>query len=99
MDDYHNFNKNLVIEFEKYCNKKSISINDGSLNWWKMNCKRFKFIGNTLLLQKYLSALASSVYSKRSFSEIGLVYEAKRSKLHPENAEQLLLIYHNINTF
>lgn len=69
------------------------------LSWWKINFESFPLIGNKLLLQKYLSAPASSVYSERSFSEAGLVYEAKRNRLQPQNAEQLLFIHHNINKF
>lgn len=99
LDDYQNFNKDLVVEFEKYCSMNCISIDDDPCSWWKVHCTSFPLIGNKLLLQKYLSAPASSVYSERSFSEAGLVYEAKRSRLMPENAEQLLFIHHNINKF
>lgn len=28
LDDYHNFNKDLVVEFEKYCNMKCVSIDE-----------------------------------------------------------------------
>ncbi|XP_060878631.1 zinc finger BED domain-containing protein 4-like [Metopolophium dirhodum] len=73
LDDYHNFNKDLVVEFEKYCNMKCVSIEEDPLSWWKINFESFPLIGNKLLLQKYLSAPASSVYSERSFSEAGLV--------------------------
>jgi len=99
LDDYHNFNKDLVVEFEKYCNMKCVSIDEDPLSWWKINFESFPLIGNKLLLKKYLSAPASSVYSERSFSEAGLVYEAKRNRLQPQNAEQLLFIHHNINKF
>ncbi|XP_060881933.1 E3 SUMO-protein ligase ZBED1-like [Metopolophium dirhodum] len=99
LDDYHNFNKDLVVEFEKYCNMQCVSIDEDPLSWWKINVKSFPLIGNKLLLQKYLSVPASSVYSERSFSEAGLVYEAKRNRLQPQNAEQLLFLHHNINKF
>jgi zinc finger BED domain-containing protein 4 len=99
LDDYHNFNRVLVVEFEKYCNMKCISIDDDPLGWWKINFESLPLIGNKLLIQKYLSAPASSVYSERSFSEAGLVYEAKINRLQPQIAEQLLFVHHNINKF
>jgi len=97
LDDYHSFNRVLlVVEFEKYCNMKCISIDDDPLSWWKIHFESLPLIENKLLIQKYLSAPASSVYSKRSFSVAGLVYEAKSNRLQPQNAEQLLFVHHYI---
>lgn len=101
LDDYTDFNKDLVAEYETYCNVESVPINGDPLGWWSSQKKndKYPYIGNMQLLQKYLSAPASSVYSERSFSEAGLVYEAKRSQLHPEKAEQISFLHHNLNKF
>ena len=48
------------------------------------------------LARRYLSAPVSSVYSERLFSEMGQVYERKRSRLTPKNAEGLLMLHHNM---
>ena len=48
------------------------------------------------LAQKYLAAPISSVYSERLFSEMGQIYEKKRSRLRPTTAEGLLFLHHNM---
>ena len=48
------------------------------------------------LAKKVLSAPASSVYSERLFSEMGNLYEKKRSWLRPYAAENLLFLHHNM---
>jgi len=101
LDDYTDFNKDLVAEYETYCSIESVPINCDPLGWWSSQKKndKYPYIGNKLLLQKYLSVRASSVYPERSFSEAGLVYEAKRSQLHSEKTEQILFLHHNLNKF
>ena len=51
------------------------------------------------LARKALSAPVSSVYSERLFSEMGQVYEKKRSRLRPDSAESLLFLHHNMQRF
>ena len=63
--------------------------------WWSGNANRYKVLSK--FATKYLSAPCSSVYSERLFSEAGLVYENKRSRLLPINAERFVLIHHNFN--
>ena len=48
------------------------------------------------LAKKVLSAPSTSIYSERLFSEVGDIYEAKRSRLLPNTAENLLFLHHNI---
>ena len=65
----------------------------GVLSWWNSNkkihlsCQAFK---------RYLSALPSSVYSERLFSEAGNLYENKQNRLLPKTSEKLLYLYHSL---
>ena len=51
------------------------------------------------LARQHLAAPISSVYSERLFSEMGQVYEQKRCRLRPDNAESLLFLHHNMVRF
>ena len=51
------------------------------------------------LARQHLAAPISSVYSERLFSEMGQVYEQRRSRLRPDNAECLLFLHHNMVRF
>lgn len=62
--------------------------------WWAANAKEFPILAK--FAQIYLSAPCSSVYSDRLFSEAGLIYENKRNRLLPKNAENLVFIHHNL---
>lgn len=62
--------------------------------WWSVNSNQYPQLAKFARI--YLGAPASSVYSERLFSEAGLVYEAKRSRLLPTNAENLVFIHHNL---
>ncbi|KAH9641800.1 hypothetical protein HF086_005340 [Spodoptera exigua] len=62
--------------------------------WWAANAKQFPIL--VKFAQIYLSSPCSSVYSERLFSEAGLVYENKRKRLLPKNAENLVFIHHNL---
>ncbi|CAH0698531.1 unnamed protein product [Spodoptera exigua] len=62
--------------------------------WWAANAKQFPIL--VKFAQIYLSSPCSSVYSERLFSEAGLVYENKRNRLLPKNAENLVFIHHNL---
>ena len=62
--------------------------------WWSENSQRFP--GLTKIAQKYLCAPPTSVPSERLFSGAGNIYDDKRNRLAPENAETLLFIKNNI---
>ena len=55
--------------------------------------------GSKRMQQLTITAPPSSVYSERFFSEMGQVYEKKRSRLRPELAENLLFLHHNMIRF
>lgn len=62
--------------------------------WWSANAKQYPKL--TKFVKMYMSSPCSSVYSERLFSEAGLVYEEKRNRLLPANAEKLVFINHNL---
>ncbi|KAF2892578.1 hypothetical protein ILUMI_13595 [Ignelater luminosus] len=84
---------------DKYLNMKILKRTDNPFAWWATHKSKFsKCI--VKLAAKYLSASASSVYSKRLFSEAGDVYEEKRNRLLPKDAEKLIFctITHHLLT-
>lgn len=87
-------NYNIREELEMYLNLSLINRTDNPISWWKE--KKEVFPKLTEMSLKFLSTPASSVYSERSFSEAGNIYDDTRSRLLPENAEKLLFIHHNL---
>lgn len=83
-----------IEEFENYLREPLQERLSDPLVWWKDH--QFVLPNLTKISKQYLSAPASSVYSERSFSEMGNIYEEKRSRLTPQNAEKLLFIHHNL---
>ena len=63
-------------------------------HWWGDNSKRFPNLAK--IAQKYLCAPPTSVPSERLFSGAGNIYDEKRNRLTPENAEILLFIKNNM---
>ena len=64
------------------------------MKWWKTYCVQLPFL--SLLARKYLCIPATSVPSERAFSVSGNIITSKRSCLHPENAEMLSFLAHNL---
>jgi len=73
-----------------YLKIKCIPRQSSPYTWWAVNKDQFP-VSLSKLASKYLSAPASSIYSKRLFLEAGNVYEENRSKLLPLNGEKLNL--------
>lgn len=84
----------IADQFENYLNKPLQERKSDPIHWWKEH--KDEFPNGAQVAKRYLSAPASSVYSERSFSEIGNIYEEKRSRLTSQNAEKLLFIHHNL---
>ena len=62
------------------------------LQWWKMSgLEELKRTART-----YLTPPVSSIFSEQVFSEGGNLYEQKRNRLLPRNAEKLLFLHHNM---
>ena len=79
---------------DKYLSEPLITFHRGnSFTWWANNKTRFPSLAK--LAQRYLSAPPTSVPSERLFSGAGDIYDEKRNRLAPENAETLLFIKNN----
>lgn len=62
--------------------------------WWSANETQYPNLSK--FAKVYLSSPGSSVYSERLFSEAGIIYDEKRNRLLPSNAEKLVFIHHNL---
>ncbi|KAF2891910.1 hypothetical protein ILUMI_14263 [Ignelater luminosus] len=88
--------KNTIAgDLDKYFSMKTLKRTDNPFAWWATHKSKF-FECIVKLAAKYLSAHASSVYSERLFSEAGNIYEEKRNRLLPKNAEKLIFLHHNL---
>lgn len=81
-------------ELNNYLSQPVIERKVSPFNWWKMNATNFPLLSK--LVKKYLSPPASSIYSERLFSKAGIIYETRRNRILPKNAEQLLFLHHNL---
>ncbi|XP_056100506.1 zinc finger BED domain-containing protein 4-like [Rhinichthys klamathensis goyatoka] len=82
-------------ELQQYVSEPVIDRRMGKpLEWWKQNEKRFPILAR--LSRKFLCPPPSSVPSERVFSEVGAIYENKRSRLTGQNAERLCFLHYNL---
>lgn len=81
-------------ELDHYLSVPRAARDANPYKWWVSNKGHYPILGK--VAAQFLSTPASSVYSERLFSEAGLIYEAKRSKLDPNRAEKLVFLHHNL---
>lgn len=84
----------IANELDNYLKTVRLDRKADPYKWWSANAKQYPIL--TKFVKIYLSSPCSSVYSERLFSEAGLVYEEKRNRLLPANAEKLVFIHHNL---
>ena len=85
-------------ELKLFLSEPLVDYKTGSpFKWWHDNKGRFPLLAQ--LARRFLSATATSVPSERLFSQAGLVYEERRNRILPENAETLLFIKGNYKQF
>ncbi|XP_073689317.1 zinc finger BED domain-containing protein 4-like [Garra rufa] len=90
-DDEHHISEQL----DQYLCEPLIDRKTGQpLEWWKQNTSRLHHLAP--LARKFLCPPLSSVPSERVFSEIGNIYDNKRSRLTGEHAEQLCFLHYNL---
>jgi len=81
-------------ELDCYLSEPVIERSDMPLQWWQKNDTRFKTLA--LLAKKFLCPPPSTVPSERVFSEIGMIYDPKRSRLTGHHAHQLCFLHYNL---
>ena len=86
---------NSADELDTYIAEPLISFErENYFSWWENNMQRFPYLAK--LAERYLGAPPTSVPSERLFSGAGNLYDEKRNRLAPDNAEILLFIKNNI---
>jgi hypothetical protein len=90
-------------EMDSYLQIAELPLSDDTIHEWSPVATFFRkyeklccFPLVCQLAKNILSAPATSVYSERLFSEMGSIYEKKRSRLRPDCAESLLFLHHNM---
>ena len=83
-------------EIQQYLTLEASSVDNpiDTVKWWKTYCVQLPFLSS--LARKYLCIPATSVPSERAFNVSGNIITSKRSCLHPENAELLTFLAHNL---
>lgn len=94
-NDVEDVEKNAVAnELDFYLKTVRLDRKADPYKWWSANEKQYPNLSK--FAKVYLSSPGSSVYSERLFSEAGNVYDEKRNRLLPKNAEKLVFIHHNL---
>lgn len=91
---HHGERNAIACEIDFYLKAVRIDRDRNPYTWWAANAAQYPKL--TKVAKIFLSAPSSSVYSERLSSEAGLVYEDKRNRLLPPNAEKLVFIHHNL---
>ena len=79
-------------EMDRYLNLPLYT--DDPLLFWRTRQHEFPKLAK--LARKFLATPPSSVYSERSFSELGNIYSDQRASLSPMHSKMLLFLHHNL---
>ena len=81
-------------EISQYKSDEQIECSGDLLQWWAVNQHRFPTL--SALARHFLTAQATSVPSKRIFSDAGNIVDRKRCVLDPENVDCLVFLHKNM---
>ena len=88
-------NESRLQELDTYLAEPLIKFGrESCYGWWAANKIRFPVLSK--IARKYLCAPPTTVASERLFSGTGDIYDDKRNRLAPDNAEMLLFIKNNL---
>lgn len=82
-----------IITMRQYLEERIIPRNECPLKWWQARAILYPELSN--LAEKYLSVMATSVPSERTFSKSGQILSERRSSIQPKRMEKILFL--NIN--
>ncbi|XP_045766856.1 E3 SUMO-protein ligase ZBED1-like [Maniola jurtina] len=82
-----------IITMRQYLEERIIPRNECPLKWWQARAILYPELSN--LAEKYLSVMASSVPSERTFSKSGQILSERRSSIQPKRMEKILFLNMN----
>lgn len=82
-----------IITIRQYLEERIIPRNECPLRWWQ--ARAILYPGLSSLADKYLSVMASSVPSERTFSKSGQILSERRSSIQPKRMEKILFLNMN----
>ena len=83
----------VMIEVSQYKALPVLPLNQKPLHWWREHASYYPKLAS--MAQKYLAIVATSVPSERLFSVAGMVVNAKRGSLDPENTKMPVFLHDN----
>ena len=85
----------MEAEMDQFLGSPSIDFKADVNEYWRTHQREFPSLAK--LARKFLALPSSSVYSERTFSELGNICGGLRSSLTPDKSEMLLFLHHNIS--
>lgn len=82
-----------IRQFRQYTEEKIIGRLECPLKWWQERAILYPEL--SYLAEKYLTVMATSVPSERTFSKSGLIISDRRSSLKPKRMEKILFLNMN----
>lgn len=82
-----------IIIMRQYLEERIIPRNECPLKWWQARAILYPELSN--LAEKYLSVMATSVPSERTFSKSGQILNERRSSILPKRMEKILFLNMN----
>ncbi|XP_074030331.1 E3 SUMO-protein ligase ZBED1-like [Leptinotarsa decemlineata] len=86
-----------IITMRQYLEERIIPRNECPLRWWQARTLLYPELSS--LADKYLSVMASSVPSERTFSKSGQILSERRCSIKPKRMEKLLFLNMNQRFF
>uniref|UniRef100_A0A915D1D5 HAT C-terminal dimerisation domain-containing protein n=1 Tax=Ditylenchus dipsaci TaxID=166011 RepID=A0A915D1D5_9BILA len=93
-DDGAENSQDVMTEIDSYLARRCIGALEDPLEFWKDHQKDYTHLGR--IARRYLAAPATSIASESTFSVARDVFDYKRSRLSPQNAEMLIFLHRNL---
>ena len=80
-------------EVSRYLLEGAIDNAEDPFQWWQQREHSYPHLA--ILAKKYLSIPASNAPSERVFSQAKRLFDRDRNRVHPDHAEELIMLYYN----